>query len=184
MFIGWNRDSGVPLYESSSPLVSFVLVWVLDAHECMLVFGCNRDGSAVEIVGLCKSAVRWLVELHKWGLFPYSTMTIHRDGENTTHSNIPLLSATCSIVIIYSSFTPSSGKQLTVSYEEWNRKIQDNFEKMFYVSHDLKDPNEKHPELVHKRGIYKDSCGASSPWCDYQLRPNFTIAMVVVRTLD
>ncbi|KAB5550573.1 hypothetical protein PHYPO_G00055230 [Pangasianodon hypophthalmus] len=113
-----------------------------------------RDGSAVEIVGLCKSAVRWLVELHKWGLFPYSTMTIHRDG-----------------------------KQLTVSYEEWNRKIQDNFEKMFYVSHDPDDPNEKHPELVHKRGIYKDSCGASSPWCDYQLRPNFPIAMVVAPEL-
>lgn len=71
-----------------------------------------------------------------------------------------------------------------MSYEEWNRKIQDKFEKMFYVSHNPDDPNEKHPELVHKRAIYKDSCGASSPWCDYQLRPNFTIAMVVVRTLD
>jgi len=67
-----------------------------------------------------------------------------------------------------------------VSYEEWDRKIQENFEKMFYVSHDPNDPNEKHPELVHKQGIYKDSYGASSPWCDYQLRPNFTIAMVVV----
>lgn len=54
----------------------------------MLVLDCNRDGSAVEIVGLCKSAVRWLVELHKWGLFPYSTMTIHRDGENTSLSEI------------------------------------------------------------------------------------------------
>lgn len=59
---------------------------VLNA-ECMLVFHCTRDGSAVEIVGLCKSAVRWLVELHKWGLFPHSTMTIHRDGENTAHTN-------------------------------------------------------------------------------------------------
>ena len=61
--------------------------------------------------------------------------------------------------------------------------IQDNFEKMFYVSHDPKDPNEQHTELVHKRGIYKDSYGASSTWCDYQLRPNFTIAMTVVRSL-
>lgn len=68
-----------------------------------------------------------------------------------------------------------------MSYEEWDRKIQENFEKMFYVSHDPDDPNEKHPELVHKQGIYKDSYGASSPWCDYQLRPNFAIAMVVVR---
>ncbi|XP_036376850.1 glycogen debranching enzyme-like isoform X2 [Megalops cyprinoides] len=109
-----------------------------------------RDGAAVEIVGLSKSTVRWLVELHKKGLFPYAAVTIYRRG-----------------------------KQITVSYEDWNRKIQNNFERMFYVSHDLKDPNEKHPELVHKRGIYKDSFGASSPWCDYQLRPNFTIAMVV-----
>lgn len=69
---------------------------------------------------------------------------------------------------------------MKVSYDEWNRKIQDNFERLFYVSEDPSDVNEKNPHLVHKRGIYKDSHGASSPWCDYQLRPNFTIAMVVV----
>ncbi|XP_048845065.1 glycogen debranching enzyme isoform X2 [Brienomyrus brachyistius] len=109
-----------------------------------------RDGSAVEIVGLSKSAVRWLAELHKQGLYPYAGVTIHTEG-----------------------------KQLSVSYEDWNNQIQANFEKLFYVSHDPADPNEKHPELVHKRGIYKDSTGASSPWCDYQLRPNFPIAMVV-----
>lgn len=113
-----------------------------------------RDGSAVEIVGLCKSTLRWLVELNKQGLFPYKTLNVNRDG-----------------------------KQLSVSYEDWDRKIQKNFEKWFYVSQDPDDPAEKHPELVHKRGIYKDSCGASSPWCDYQLRPNFTIAMVVAPEL-
>ncbi|KAL6489111.1 hypothetical protein MHYP_G00028520 [Metynnis hypsauchen] len=113
-----------------------------------------RDGSAVEIVGLCKSTVRWLMHLNKNGYFPYSSVSVHRDGE--IH---------------------------TVSYEEWNQRIQDNFEKMFYVSPDPEDPNEQHPDLVHKRGIYKDSYGASSPWCDYQLRPNFTIAMVVAPEL-
>uniref|UniRef100_A0A8C1XPJ8 Glycogen debranching enzyme n=1 Tax=Cyprinus carpio TaxID=7962 RepID=A0A8C1XPJ8_CYPCA len=113
-----------------------------------------RDGSAVEIVGLCKSTLRWLVALHKQGLFPYNSLAIHKDG-----------------------------KQLSMSYEEWDRKVQQNFEKMFYVSHDPNDPNEKHPELVHKQGIYKDSYGASSTWCDYQLRPNFPIAMVVAPEL-
>ncbi|XP_051552871.1 glycogen debranching enzyme-like isoform X1 [Myxocyprinus asiaticus] len=113
-----------------------------------------RDGSAVEIVGLCKSTLRWLVELNKQGLFPYNTITIQRDGQ-----------------------------PLSVSYEDWDRNIQKNFEKMFYVSGDPNDPSEKHPELVHKRGIYKDSYGASSPWCDYQLRPNFTITMVVAPEL-
>ncbi|XP_046879349.1 glycogen debranching enzyme-like isoform X1 [Hypomesus transpacificus] len=113
-----------------------------------------RDGSAVEIVGLCKSTIRWLIQLQKKGLFPYTTVTIRREDRN-----------------------------LSITYDEWNRKIQENFELKFYVSHDPQDPNEKHPELVHKRGIYKDSYGASSPWCDYQLRSNFPIAMVVAPEL-
>lgn len=113
-----------------------------------------RDGSAVEIVGLSKSAVRWLLELSRKNIFPYREVTVKRHG-----------------------------KAVKVSYEEWDRKIQDNFEKLFYVSEDPSDPNEKNPDLVHKRGIYKDSYGASSPWCDYQLRPNFTIAMVVAPEL-
>ncbi|KAM9839423.1 glycogen debranching enzyme-like [Aulostomus maculatus] len=113
-----------------------------------------RDGSAVELVGLCKSAVRWLVKLHEEGHFPYKAVTICRGGH--TYS---------------------------VSYVEWDNMIQENFEKKFYISHDPHDPEEKHPQLVHKRGIYKDSVGASSPWCDYQLRPNFPIAMVVAPEL-
>ncbi|MBN3273908.1 GDE enzyme, partial [Polyodon spathula] len=114
----------------------------------------RQDGSAVEIVGLSKSAVRWLVQLHQEKLFPYDVVSVMRDG-----------------------------KQVNISYEEWNKTIQDNFEKSFYVSQDLSDPNEKHSKLIHKRGIYKDSYGASCPWCDYQLRPNFTIAMVVAPEL-
>ncbi|CAF87833.1 unnamed protein product, partial [Tetraodon nigroviridis] len=110
-----------------------------------------RDGAAVEIVGLSKSAVRWLVELHAKGLFPYAGAKVRRDGQ-----------------------------EVFVSYSQWNQQLQQTFELAFWVSEDPQDPNEKHPELVHKRGIYKDSYGASSPWCDYQLRPNFTIAMVVV----
>ncbi|GAA6219495.1 glycogen debranching enzyme-like [Lates japonicus] len=113
-----------------------------------------RDGSAVELVGLCKSTVRWLVKLHNNGNFPYAAVSICREGE--TYS---------------------------LSYVEWDRIIQENFEKKFYISHDPQDPEEKHPELVHKRGIYKDSFGASSPWCDYQLRPNFPIAMMVAPEL-
>ncbi|KAG7524665.1 glycogen debranching enzyme-like isoform X2 [Solea senegalensis] len=113
-----------------------------------------RDGSAVEIVGLCKSTVRWLMKLHNNGHFPYAGVNIHREGQ--TYS---------------------------MSYMEWDHKIQENFQNKFYISHDPQDPEEVHPELVHKRGIYKDSYGASSPWCDYQLRPNFPIAMVVAPEL-
>ncbi|XP_059200245.1 glycogen debranching enzyme [Centropristis striata] len=113
-----------------------------------------RDGAAVEIVGLSKSAVRWVVELHAKGLFPYDGAKVHRDG-----------------------------KEVFISYSQWNQQLQQSFEAGFWVSGDPKDPNEKRPDLVHKKGIYKDSYGASSPWCDYQLRPNFTIAMVVAPEL-
>uniref|UniRef100_A0A672JG74 Glycogen debranching enzyme n=1 Tax=Salarias fasciatus TaxID=181472 RepID=A0A672JG74_SALFA len=113
-----------------------------------------RDGSAVEIVGLSKSAVRWIAELHGGGLFPYRAVSVSRGG-----------------------------KTFSVSYEDWDQKIQEHFEKHFYISNSPKECEDKHPELVHKRGIYKDSFGASSPWCDYQLRPNFTVAMVVAPEL-
>ncbi|XP_068196726.1 glycogen debranching enzyme isoform X1 [Antennarius striatus] len=113
-----------------------------------------RDGAAVEIVGLSKSAIRWLVELHAKGLFPYDGAKVNRDG-----------------------------KDVFISYAQWNQQIQQTFEACFWVSGTPQDPNEKHPDLVHKKGIYKDSYGASSPWCDYQLRPNFPIAMVVAPEL-
>ncbi|XP_033960867.1 glycogen debranching enzyme isoform X2 [Pseudochaenichthys georgianus] len=113
-----------------------------------------RDGAAVEIVGLSKSAVRWVVELHVKGVFPYDGAKVHRDG-----------------------------KEEFLSYSQWNQQLQQTFEAGFWVSGDPGDPNEKHADLVHKKGIYKDSYGASSAWCDYQLRPNFTIAMVVAPEL-
>ncbi|XP_060899776.1 glycogen debranching enzyme isoform X1 [Labrus mixtus] len=113
-----------------------------------------RDGAAVEIVGLSKSAVRWVVELRAKGLFPYDGAKVLRDG-----------------------------KEVLVSYSQWNQQLQQAFEASFWVSVDPNDPKEKCPDLVHKRGIYKDSYRASSPWCDYQLRPNFTIAMVVAPEL-
>lgn len=140
----------------------------------------------MEIVGLCKSTLRWLVELNKQGLFPYNTLNIYKDGELGCCSAAsylpPRFMHYCLSSTAESCFILCAGTQLSVSYEDWDRKIQKNFEKLFYVSQDPNDPNELHPELVHKRGIYKDSFGASSPWCDYQLRPNFTIAMVVVRS--
>ncbi|KAM8838506.1 glycogen debranching enzyme isoform 2-T4 [Synchiropus picturatus] len=113
-----------------------------------------RDGAAVEIVGLSKSAVRWVVQLHAKGLFPYDGAKVSRNGS-----------------------------EMFISYSQWNHQLQQSFEPGFWVSGEPGDPHEKHPELVHKKGIYKDSYGASSPWCDYQLRPNFTIAMVVAPEL-
>ena len=103
-----------------------------------------RDGSAVELVGLCKSTVMWLSEVFKQGKYPYDGVTVSCD----------------------------SGTNVKMLWSEWSDKILENFEKQFYISSDHSS------HLVNRRHIYKDTVGASHPWCDYQLRPNFPIAMV------
>ncbi|XP_076807276.1 glycogen debranching enzyme-like [Clavelina lepadiformis] len=103
-----------------------------------------RDGSAVELIGLCKSAVSWLQRANNSGQYPY-------DGV----------------------FTKDKDKvQAKLTWSQWNGLIAENFEQHFYVG------DNDSSQLVHKRYIYKDTIGASHPWCDYQLRPNFPVAMV------
>lgn len=68
----------------------------------------------------------------------------------------------------------SERSTLTWTYKDWADKIADNFESKFFVGHDgVSSPP------ANKHGIYKDSCGASYEWADYQLRPNFAISMAV-----
>lgn len=71
------------------------------------------------------------------------------------------------------------GSVITWSYKQWADKISLNFEKYFYVN-EVSSEGELKSELIHRRGIFKDSHGATQAWADYQLRPNFPIAMVVV----
>ncbi|XP_020285124.1 glycogen debranching enzyme isoform X1 [Pseudomyrmex gracilis] len=113
-----------------------------------------RNGSAVEIVGLSKSVLSFLAELYKQNLFPYgSVQRKSRDGQT-----------------------------ITWSYKQWADKIQANFEKYFYVN-EVPTEGELKPNLIHRRGIFKDSHGATQEWADYQLRPNFPITMVVAPEL-
>ncbi|CAG0880925.1 unnamed protein product [Darwinula stevensoni] len=110
-----------------------------------------RDGSAVELIGLSKSTLRWLKELHQAGKYPY-------EGVKSA---------------------PPSGEVTAWSWKEWEECIGKNFEKYFWINTTPVPENEPKPELINRRGIYKDSLNATQPWADYQLRCNFPIAMVV-----
>lgn len=70
----------------------------------------------------------------------------------------------------------------TWSYATWEKKIQTAFEEKFWIS-EKTDINMEGEEtgLIHKRGIYRDCYKATHRFTDYQLRPNFPLAMAVVR---
>lgn len=58
-------------------------------------------------------------------------------------------------------------------FTDWLNKIDENFEKEFYV--DEKNSS----EYINRRNIYKDTINSSLKWTDFQFRPNFLIAAVV-----
>ncbi|CCK71060.1 bifunctional 4-alpha-glucanotransferase/amylo-alpha-1,6-glucosidase KNAG_0F03960 [Huiozyma naganishii CBS 8797] len=112
-----------------------------------------RDGAAVEINGLLKSTLRFVLDLHSKGLFE------HTEVEKADGGKIAL--------------------------KDWNQLLQDNFEKKFYVPENADDDAqyEVDPKIVNRRGIYRDLYHSGKPFEDYQLRPNFAIAMVVAPEL-
>ena len=109
-----------------------------------------RDGSPVEIVGLCKSVVTFLSELNQKGLYPYDCV---RKCDQTGSLN--------------ESWT----------FNQWAEKIQNNFEFYFFVKDDSTE------QFVNRRKIYKDTLGSTKQWMDFQLRPNFLVAMCVAPEL-
>jgi glycogen debranching enzyme len=106
-----------------------------------------RDGSAIELVGLCASVTRWLGELHERNEYPHKGVKRDSKGDSVT-------------------------------YKQWANLICANFEKYFWID-PLKLSDKIRPDLINRRGIYKDSVSATMPWTDYQLRPNFPIALAV-----
>lgn len=115
--------------------------------------GTARNGAAVEINGLLKSTLRFVVELHKQGKFKY-TDVIKKDGSKIT-------------------------------FEAWDDLLQRNFEKEFYIPIDPREDKLYNFDstIINRRGIYRDLNGSSKPYEDYQLRPNFFIAMSVAPEL-
>ena len=115
--------------------------------------GTPRDGAAVEITGLSYSAMRWVAELHKAGKYKYS-------GVDT-----------------------DQGEKIT--FTEWADRIKTNFEKCYWIPVDPKDDidDDVDPKIINRRGIYKDLYRSGKEYEDYQLRPNFPIAMTVAPDL-
>lgn len=115
--------------------------------------GTPRDGAAVEINGLLKSALRFVNKLHKNGKFKF-TKVEKEDGTE-------------------------------ISLKEWEKLLLNNFEKKYYVPEDPADDckYDIDSKIVNRRGIYKDLYRSGKPYEDYQLRPNFAIAMAVAPEL-
>lgn len=107
----------------------------------------------MELVGLCYSVVEWLDKKASEGYFKYSRVKC---------------------------------ENLTWTWNEWALKIFQNFEIYFWVPLDrelAKKKFSKEAKLVNLTGIYKDCVGSFRKFSDFQLRPNFLIALTVAPKL-
>ncbi|KAL7057955.1 hypothetical protein AAHC03_016706 [Spirometra sp. Aus1] len=103
-----------------------------------------RDGCAVELVGLAYAVVSWLDKMH------------NADSSYYPHSGVKLANGT------------------SLSWGDWAKLIQRNFEDKFWSAPDANPWN---------KGYYKDLYGSSNPARDAQLRPNFLVTMAVAPDL-
>lgn len=115
--------------------------------------GTPRDGAAVEITGLSYSALTWVVKLNEKGMYRFDSVE-DADGH-------------------------------IVTFADWAAKIKTNFEKCYWVPLDPKEDVDVdvNSRIVNRRGIYKDIYRSGKEYEDYQLRPNFPIAMTVAPDL-
>lgn len=115
--------------------------------------GTPRDGAAIEITGLAFSTLSWVAQLHREGKYKLGGIR-------------------------------TAGGQ-SISFAQWASKIQHNFERCYYIPTDSnEDENyDVNPAIVNRRGIYKDLYKSGKEYEDYQLRPNFPIAMTVAPQL-
>ena len=76
--------------------------------------------------------------------------------------------------------------QRTLPYAKWASLIKDSFEHHFWIPVDRNLASQKegtHAGYLHRTGIYKDCVGSTQRYANFQLRPNFLIAMVVAPEL-
>lgn len=115
--------------------------------------GTPRDGAAVEITGMLYSTLAWVAKLSKAGKFAYSEV---KKADGTT-----------------------------ISFEQWASLVKDNFERCYYVPESAEEDSsyDVNADVVNRRGMYKDLYKSGKEYEDYQLRPNFPIAMTVAPDL-
>ncbi len=115
--------------------------------------GTPRDGAAIEITGLLYSTLVWLAKLNSEGKYPYASVR-RTDGSEITFS-------------------------------AWADLLKANFEHSYYVPLDPAEDGQYavKPEIVNRRGVYKDLFRSGKEYEDYQLRPNFAVAMTVAPEL-
>lgn len=111
--------------------------------------GTPRDGAAVEITGLLYSTLNWLSTLNETGKYEQAGVR------------------------------KADGSQIT--FKGWAKLIKDNFERCYFVpiSPSSDSQYDVNPAVINRRGIYKDLYRSGKEYEDYQLRPNFPIAMTV-----
>lgn len=115
--------------------------------------GTPRNGADVEINGLLKSALRFVIELNEKGLFDHKSVK-NQDGETITFKEWDQLLVDNFERCFYIPADPNDDDQYVIDRS-----------------------------IVNRRGIYKDIFQTSKPFQDYQLRGNFPIAMVVAPEL-
>lgn len=125
------------------------------------------------------------------GAFPYEGVTANKDGKGVCmYLCIPycyigklLAVPVCLYAHQCQALLCVCCADVRMTYAEWAKLIQQNFERRFWVPLVADEDEQREGEdakYIHRRGIYKDSVGATHRFADFQLRPNYPIAMVVV----
>ncbi|KAF4500951.1 Glycogen debranching enzyme [Fusarium agapanthi] len=115
--------------------------------------GTPRDGAAIEITGMLYSTLDWLAGLHENGKYAYTGVDKSEGG--------------------------------SISLADWAGLLKANFERCYYVpiSPEEDSKYDVNTPIVNRRGIYKDLYKSGKEYEDYQLRPNFAIAMTTAPAL-
>lgn len=115
--------------------------------------GTPRDGAAIELQGLLKSALRFVNHLRKEGLFDHAEVE-REDGSTISLQDWEALVSQNFEKCYYIPEDPQQDGDYDID-----------------------------ASLVNRRGMYKDLYKTGKPYEDYQLRANFPIAMVVAPEL-